>query len=148
VYVTDRDIRLVAKHLGTSPDRIESSYTCRDEKGMKSWTLPYGICTWLSGRSCLIYPVRPEQCRTFPFWPDEEWEEICKDGGEKMVWLHFVDVDGLAGKRHLVSLQVSENATVDLRHHGHEVVKVSENLNLGGAVVDVKVRIVGWQGST
>ena len=29
---------------------------------------------------CTIYPVRPRQCRTFPFWPEnlespEAWEE-------------------------------------------------------------------------
>ncbi len=25
-------------------------------------------CIFLKDNSCMIYPVRPEQCRTFPYW--------------------------------------------------------------------------------
>ena len=27
-------------------------------------------CPFLSGGRCSVHPVRPEQCRTYPFWPE------------------------------------------------------------------------------
>ncbi len=38
-------------------------------------------CIYLTDEGCSIYPVRPIQCRTFPFWPDnmkkpENWEQV------------------------------------------------------------------------
>ena len=41
-----------------------------------------GDCVFWDG-GCTIYPVRPRQCRTFPFWPEnlespESWEEATK----------------------------------------------------------------------
>jgi len=26
-------------------------------------------CVFLAGKGCRVYPVRPRQCRSFPFWP-------------------------------------------------------------------------------
>ncbi len=26
-------------------------------------------CVFLEGKACKVYPVRPTQCQTFPFWP-------------------------------------------------------------------------------
>lgn len=36
-------------------------------------------CVFLKDKKCEVYPVRPTQCRTFPFWPhllksQENWE--------------------------------------------------------------------------
>jgi Fe-S-cluster containining protein len=36
-------------------------------------------CCFLQGKKCLIYPVRPRQCKTFPWWQQnlqskESWE--------------------------------------------------------------------------
>ncbi len=28
-----------------------------------------GHCTFLDGKKCSVYDVRPDQCRSFPFWP-------------------------------------------------------------------------------
>jgi len=40
-----------------------------------------GDCVFLTPEGCSIYPVRPEQCRTFPFWADNltsrlHWEAV------------------------------------------------------------------------
>ena len=40
-------------------------------------------CTFLQGKMCTIYPFRPEQCKTFPWWEEnlsskEAWEEAGK----------------------------------------------------------------------
>lgn len=48
---------------------------------------PDGDCTFFERESeagaggCTVYPVRPWQCRTFPFWPENiasrrAWEEV------------------------------------------------------------------------
>jgi Fe-S-cluster containining protein len=44
---------------------------------------------WEAGRGCTVYPVRPKQCRTWPFWESnvetpEAWErttQICPGSG-------------------------------------------------------------------
>ena len=43
--------------------------------------LANGDCIFLTPQGCSIYPVRPEQCRSFPFWADnltrrERWEAL------------------------------------------------------------------------
>jgi Fe-S-cluster containining protein len=45
-------------------------FLTRDEDGEPVLTLkPNGDCIfWQDG--CTIYPVRPRQCRTFPFWAE------------------------------------------------------------------------------
>ncbi|MFG0333730.1 MAG: YkgJ family cysteine cluster protein, partial [Maioricimonas sp. JB049] len=42
-----------------------------------------GDCTFFDGRtrSCTIYPARPVQCRTWPFWKSnlsspEDWQQV------------------------------------------------------------------------
>ncbi len=37
-------------------------------------------CVFIENNRCLIYPVRPQQCRDYPFWPEiisseERWEQ-------------------------------------------------------------------------
>jgi Fe-S-cluster containining protein len=42
-----------------------------------------GECVfWNREKGCTVYPVRPPQCRTWPFWESnlaspEQWEETC-----------------------------------------------------------------------
>jgi hypothetical protein len=43
--------------------------------------LDNGDCVFLTPQGCSVYPVRPVQCRTFPFWPDslrspQGWEAL------------------------------------------------------------------------
>ena len=40
-------------------------------------------CVFLRDNRCSIYPVRPKQCRTFPWWPEvveskEAWEDTAR----------------------------------------------------------------------
>ncbi len=71
VRVTDADVRNIAVHLGMSEDGFRTRYVAggRDPR-------VEGIthrCVFLKdGRqtSCSIYVVRPEQCRTWPFWEE------------------------------------------------------------------------------
>jgi Fe-S-cluster containining protein len=40
-------------------------------------------CPFLRGTLCRVYPVRPTQCRTFPFWAENlasraSWSGLCE----------------------------------------------------------------------
>jgi len=64
---------MLAEHLGMTVDELRRSYVMRvgtrttiiEEPRTKD-------CVFLeptgNGRGCAIYPVRPNQCRTWPFW--------------------------------------------------------------------------------
>lgn len=81
VYVTRRRVQAIADSLGLSASAFRKRYLTRDEEGEPALVLkPNGDCVfWDEG--CTIYPVRPRQCRTFPFWREtlasrESWEEL------------------------------------------------------------------------
>ena len=71
VRVTPDDVVRIATHLGLDFAAFRSRYlaACGDRltEGLGS------RCVFLAdGRhaSCTIYPVRPERCRTWPFWDE------------------------------------------------------------------------------
>lgn len=67
VYVTADEIQAIAAFVGIPAEAFtrqwlfpfKDSYSIREE--------PNGNCPFYKDR-CTIYPVRPLQCRTFPFW--------------------------------------------------------------------------------
>jgi len=75
VWVRPEEIEAAAEHLGMSVEEFRQRYTRRvgrrvsliEDQATKD-------CIFLSRDEkglpmCLIYPVRPTQCRTWPFWP-------------------------------------------------------------------------------
>lgn len=75
VYLNDSEVVDIAGHLGLLPHEFRQRYTFVDEYGWTQIVLE-NRCVFLgSDGSCQIYPVRPIQCRTFPFWPDLVTEE-------------------------------------------------------------------------
>jgi Fe-S-cluster containining protein len=68
VWVRDPELVAIARLLGLSRDEVLRRY-CRVVFGDISLIeLPNGDCVFWSQEGCRIYPVRPVQCRTFPFW--------------------------------------------------------------------------------
>lgn len=66
--VEQRDIR---KYLGVSLAWFKRRYLMRFEDGEESLRWEGDRCVFLDGdKRCRIYPVRPVQCRTYPFWPE------------------------------------------------------------------------------
>lgn len=95
VYLTPEDRRRIAAHMGLST----STFTRRHcEKSGGVWHLKESRsnpdCQFLKGKSCGIYEARPEQCRTWPFWPEvlqaKRWKkdvaEFCPGVGKGRVW--------------------------------------------------------------
>jgi Fe-S-cluster containining protein len=79
----------IARRLGLSAAELRRRFLVRDPEGEPSLRIqPNGDCIfWNEG--CSIYPVRPRQCRTFPFWAEnlrspEAWAEVglsCRGAG-------------------------------------------------------------------
>ena len=71
VRVTGAEAEAIAAHLGLSPAAFRSRYLRPDGERLKD-----GLgnrCVFLQDgaeASCGIYDVRPEKCRSFPFWPE------------------------------------------------------------------------------
>lgn len=72
VYLEEVDVDRIAAYLGLSRGRFARRYTFVDEYGWRQVRFPDRACPFLDQESfrCQIYPVRPRQCRTFPFWPE------------------------------------------------------------------------------
>ncbi|RPI62216.1 MAG: YkgJ family cysteine cluster protein [Planctomycetaceae bacterium] len=86
VWVDDAEITQIAAFLGVSPEefrrtnlrRVGGRYTIVEQK-------PSNDCSFLKlcadgNKRCAIYPIRPSQCRTWPFWAmnladPESWAE-------------------------------------------------------------------------
>lgn len=85
VWISDEEIEAIALHLELSAAEFIAKYLRRvegrwalKERPERDWD-----CIFLKGKRCSIYPVRPKQCKTFPWWPQnlatpEAWEETKK----------------------------------------------------------------------
>jgi len=70
VYLNDSEVVEIARFLGLLPHEFRRRYTIVDEYGWTQVVLE-DRCVFLDeDGSCRVYPVRPVQCRTFPFWSD------------------------------------------------------------------------------
>ncbi len=70
VWVNEDEIQQIAEYLDKPIGEIRLMHT-RPARGAVSLTeFANGDCTFLDPetRGCRVYPVRPRQCRTWPFW--------------------------------------------------------------------------------
>jgi len=69
VDITETDINRIAGYLGLERTKFLKQYTHRDQKHRVLNDFPNGDCVFYDReKGCIIYDVRPGQCRTFPFW--------------------------------------------------------------------------------
>jgi Fe-S-cluster containining protein len=88
IWVTEDEIRLIADYLKISEEDLAQKYMVR--VGLRTSIIehrPANDCIFLEAvnghRVCMIYPVRPNQCRTWPFWDSnlasaEAWNHAAK----------------------------------------------------------------------
>ncbi len=88
VWVTKQDVENIARFLGHADGRLPSKYVRRVGLRRSLTEKPGGDCIFLArtrdAATCAIYPVRPTQCRTWPFWNEnlrspETWNEEAKE---------------------------------------------------------------------
>jgi Fe-S-cluster containining protein len=70
VWVTDKEMQAIAEYRGVSIGEIRIHHTKLVGGRVTLREFANGDCTFLDGntRKCSVYPVRPAQCRTWPFW--------------------------------------------------------------------------------
>ena len=74
VWVTDEEIAAIARHLGILETEMRNRYVRSVGRRCSLIELPGSRdCVFLHSdeagrRRCAVYPVRPTQCRTWPFW--------------------------------------------------------------------------------
>jgi hypothetical protein len=85
VWVDETEIRQMAAELGLLPEEFIQSYVRRAHRRLSLKELPGGDCILWGGldRGCLVYGVRPVQCKTFPFWAEylrtpEDWRRVAE----------------------------------------------------------------------
>lgn len=72
VFLNGHEAEAIRTYLGLSRSWFRRRYLKRlpDGELVASWR-DNGGCVYLdAGGECAIYPVRPVQCRTYPFWPE------------------------------------------------------------------------------
>jgi Fe-S-cluster containining protein len=83
-WVDDQEIQAMADYLKITPKDFGKKYL-RFVQGRYSLIEKRNYdCIFLKDKKCTIYPVRPQQCRTFPWWAQnlsspEAWEEAAQD---------------------------------------------------------------------
>lgn len=69
VYLSFNDRKRIAAHFGISTRQFTGQYAQKTD-GLYHLKDPEGDCPFFSNNRCDIYESRPQQCRTWPFWPE------------------------------------------------------------------------------
>ena len=70
VWLSKKDILRICDFLKLEEKDFLRKYTrqCMGRLSLKEY-VDSGACIFLKDNKCLIYPARPIQCSTYPFWP-------------------------------------------------------------------------------
>lgn len=86
VWIYDQDIEAIAEHLDKPIGEIRLFHTRQVGNRLSLTEFANGDCTFFDPetRGCKVYPVRPTQCRTWPFWKsnldsEASWKAACKE---------------------------------------------------------------------
>lgn len=81
VRVGDAEIAAMAAFLGEPEADFIERWTelAPDRRGLMLKSEPDGTCCFYrEGQGCVVHPVKPGQCRTFPFrWRNPDSQELC-----------------------------------------------------------------------
>jgi Fe-S-cluster containining protein len=84
VWVNDDDLAAIAAFREESLEEVKAKFTKPAHRGRSLREKLNGDCVFYDReRGCTIYPVRPPQCRTWPFWESnvaspEGWQHTCE----------------------------------------------------------------------
>lgn len=87
VWVSEPETISIAGFIGVSVETFNDRCVRKVKSRFSLREKPNGDCIfWEHGIGCRIYPVRPTQCRTFPFWKDNiESPDAWKQTGERCI---------------------------------------------------------------
>jgi hypothetical protein len=85
VWVTKREVAQMAAHLGIGVLDFTTKFTRRVGRRLSLIEMPGGDCVFFNRieQRCKVYPVRPLQCQTWPFWASNlknaaAWDQTCR----------------------------------------------------------------------
>lgn len=105
VYLTEADIDAISSFLEMSREEFLAEL-CEEEAGWFYLSTERAECPLLESSRCSVYPVRPIQCATWPFWSENldrgRWNrcsrEICPGMDRGELYLPE-DIEKIARKR-------------------------------------------------
>ncbi len=102
VWLNDEEIALLARHLELSAVRFEQQYVRRLGARRSLHERASGDCVFFDPeqRICIVYPARPVQCRTYPFWnalikDEQSWAAVqnsCKGARQRQSSVDAADI--------------------------------------------------------
>ena len=89
IFVSKKEIKAISEFLNISQESFIKDYCYPYKNSYSIKEKPNGDCIFYD-KGCLIYPVRPTQCKTYPFWVKnlrnkrnwEQTEKECKGIGK------------------------------------------------------------------
>ena len=70
VYITERDLKRMARYLKMPAAEFDRKYVYRTRHRLRLRKPRGSQCHFLTESGCSVHPVKPTQCRLFPFWPE------------------------------------------------------------------------------
>jgi hypothetical protein len=95
VWVGVEEMKRLATHLAMTLDDFGRKYVRSVQDAYSLIERPNGDCIfWEASKGCTVYSARPDQCRTWPFWPENiespsHWERVgdgCPGAGRGRVY--------------------------------------------------------------
>ncbi|MBN2343175.1 MAG: YkgJ family cysteine cluster protein [Deltaproteobacteria bacterium] len=75
VYLNHDNVDAISEYLGMTRIDFLNAHCANDEYGNVHLTMVEGQCNFLKDDKCVVYAVRPHQCRSWPFWTENLTEE-------------------------------------------------------------------------
>lgn len=95
VWVVAEEIRRLAEYRGETVEQFSRKFVRRVGNRHSLIEKPGGDCIfWDKSIGCTVYPARPIQCQTWPFWPEniesvDDWSQVravCPGAGRGRVF--------------------------------------------------------------
>jgi Fe-S-cluster containining protein len=83
VWINEQEVAALAEYLREDEREVIARYTRREGGARSLREKGNGDCVFYDReQGCTVYPVRPRQCRTWPFWESnvaspETWRKTC-----------------------------------------------------------------------
>jgi uncharacterized protein len=83
VWINDDELQTLAEFLGQAVEQVVATYTRVAHRGRTLREKANGDCVFYDTTAgCTVYPARPGQCRTWPFWDSnlqspKHWQHTC-----------------------------------------------------------------------
>jgi Fe-S-cluster containining protein len=107
VYITEGDLARIAKFLKMPAAEFERRYVYRTRHLLRLRMPRHTQCHFLREGGCSIHPVKPVQCRIFPFWPEL--------AGNKREWRKAAAWCPGIGKGELVQIEKARTLADEMR---------------------------------